>query len=264
VYRYALLESRADWHFLLNLGLSARILDIGCGWGPVVVQLARHYEEVHGVDANELTLRFVRLRARQEGLDNLVLARVDPLEWSQLPYEDETFDLVVMNGVLEWIGAARYEESPDVYQRKALLEIRRVLKPKGLLYVGIENRFAYSSFLGAKSHSGIPFADILPRPLADLVCRMSGNSVGFRTYTYSLYGYRRIFSDCGYAVRQVLFPFPDYRFPNSIIPLSEPEFMSYWARNQLSRLYSCLLQPMILLRLAPLLAYSYAMVIEKR
>ncbi len=261
-YRYALLESRADWHFLLGLEPKAKVLDIGCGWGPVTIQLARHYAEVHGVDTNMLTLRFVDMRAKQEGLKNIVLARIDPLEWSHLPYLDGSFDLVVLNGILEWVGAARYDSSPEAYQRRTMLEIRRILKPGGLAYVGIENRFAYSHFLGDRSHSGVRFADLLPRPLADMLCRIQGKDAGFRTYLYSLKGYQKLFSDCGFVTRETLLAHPDYRFPDFLIPLSGTHFLSYWANAHFSGWSSCLLRIAILLQAAPLFAYSYSMIIE--
>jgi SAM-dependent methyltransferase len=51
--------------------------------------------------------------------------RVKPLEHEYvLPYEDETFDVVLSVGVLEHVP----------YDRASLLEIKRVLKPGGLFF----------------------------------------------------------------------------------------------------------------------------------
>lgn len=263
-YKYALLESRADWHFLLNLAPEARVLDVGCGWGPVTISLARHYSEVFGIDPNLLTLNFLQIRADQENLTNIVLAKTDPLEWNNLPFEPGFFDLVVLNGVLEWVGSARYDKPPNFYQRNALLEIKRILKPNGKIYLGIENRFSCGNFMGNKAHNGVPFADILPRPMANNLSRLFGHQEGFRTYTYSLNGYRKLFTDCGFSVQSEYFPYPDYRFPNSIIPINDNKFMLHWAQTHLSGFKSYLYRFATKMGLAPFFIYSYGMIAERK
>ena len=72
-----------------------RILDIGCGWGPITITAAEQSpaSEVYGVDVNERSIELARLNAQSLGLDNVVVGRpesVDPeLEfdtiWSNPP-----------------------------------------------------------------------------------------------------------------------------------------------------------------------------------
>lgn len=72
-----------------------RILDIGCGWGPITITAAEQSPEslVYGVDVNERSIELARLNAQNLGLDNVVVGRpesVDPeLEfdtiWSNPP-----------------------------------------------------------------------------------------------------------------------------------------------------------------------------------
>ena len=68
---------------------------------------------------------------------------------SQLPFPDDFFDLVVCNGVLEWIGVINDTVEPREAQIAFLQEVKRVLSRRGCLYVGIENRFGLPFFLGA-------------------------------------------------------------------------------------------------------------------
>ena len=171
---YALNESRGDWHLMLSMKRTSRVLDLSGGWGASTIPLARHYSRVVACDATYENLDFLKLRAEQERIENLQLVHIDPLEYGKLPFPNHSFDLVVMNGLLEWIGTARNDLSPMQCQKKALSEAKRVLKPNGTLYVGIENRLAYYYFLGKKGHSDVPFADLLPRKLANLWCKLMG------------------------------------------------------------------------------------------
>ncbi|MCS3492764.1 16S rRNA G1207 methylase RsmC [Arthrobacter sp. JUb119] len=72
-----------------------RILDIGCGWGPITLAAAEQspQSEVYGVDVNERSIDLARLNATALGLSNVVVGTpesVDPnLEfdtiWSNPP-----------------------------------------------------------------------------------------------------------------------------------------------------------------------------------
>lgn len=72
-----------------------RILDIGCGWGPITLAAAEQspQSEVYGVDVNERSIDLARLNATAFGLSNVVVGTpesVDPnLEfdtiWSNPP-----------------------------------------------------------------------------------------------------------------------------------------------------------------------------------
>lgn len=72
-----------------------RVLDIGCGWGPITLTAAEQSPEstVYGVDVNERSIELTRLNAQQLSLSNVVVGTpesVDPtLEfdtiWSNPP-----------------------------------------------------------------------------------------------------------------------------------------------------------------------------------
>ncbi len=235
VYRYALDESRGDFRFLLPLGGRTRILDLGCGWGSVTCAVARTAGQVVGADTNVQTLRFVRLRAQQEGLHNLTPVHMDPLDYAGLPFPSGYFDAVLMNGVLEWVGSAARCGSPRRLQLRALRETRRVLKPEGCLYVGIENRCAYGYFFGAPDeHSGVWLTNLMPRPLADMYMRLK-HGRGYRTYTYSLSGYRRLFRAAGYGQIECFIPMRSYREPEFLIPAHDSRALAYFLNVHFSR-----------------------------
>lgn len=263
VFNYASQESRADWHFLLDLKPNARILDIGCGWGASTIAMARHYSKIYGIDTNLYNLKFIQIRAQQEQLDNIVLAKTNPMEFDNLPYQDEYFDAVILNGVLEWIGAAKETGSPRDSQIRALREIWRVLNTQGQVYIGIENRYSYGNFLGGKAHNGVPFADVLPRSLANLLSKSLGKPEGFRTYTYSIKGYRDLFKSSGFVLNKAYFPYPDYRFPKAIIPLFNRGALDHWATSSLTGVRSYLARIASRLGLLKYFVHGFQLILGK-
>ncbi|WFS62491.1 class I SAM-dependent methyltransferase [Pseudodesulfovibrio thermohalotolerans] len=100
---------------------NARILDFGCGYGRVMAQLAEAgYTALTGIDFSEPLVR--RGREEHPGLD------LAAYPGGPLPYADNSFDAAVMLAVFTCM--------PDTAaQAGALLELKRVLRPGGVLYV---------------------------------------------------------------------------------------------------------------------------------
>lgn len=92
-----------------SISQKRQILDIGCGTGATMDHL-RKYGEVQGIDLAMIPLNFSRRRGHQ---------RTMCASATQLPFGDESFDLVTTLDVIEHLD-------DDV---KGLSEIRRVLKP---------------------------------------------------------------------------------------------------------------------------------------
>ena len=93
--------------------VSAAILDIGCGAGTMVEELAR-FGVVYGVDVSKAAVDYCHGR----GLNSVTLG-----DASALPYQDERFDLVTSIDVLEHVD-------DDV---SALRETYRVCRRGGML-----------------------------------------------------------------------------------------------------------------------------------
>jgi SAM-dependent methyltransferase len=94
-----------------------RILDVGCGTGANLILLSK-YGDAEGVDVSEDALAF----CRERGLEKVTLGAAE-----ELPYEDNTFDLVTALDVVEHMD-------DDL---AGLTEMQRVLRPGGraLLFV---------------------------------------------------------------------------------------------------------------------------------
>lgn len=218
VVKYILDEKRAIWTSLLPLTRDSKVLDVGCGWGTITIPLARIAGHVDAVDATIERVKFVEMRAEDNQLSNVTAAVASA---TALPFPDSCFDLVVFNGVLEWLGAIDTKKSPYDIQMRALQEAYRVLKPGGLVYVGIENRFSLRYFLGEPDdHSFLRFTTLMPRWLAQAYCRMR-TSKDYFMHTHSLSAYRTMLQYAGFSKYKEYHPWPTYRNPVDLAELVE-------------------------------------------
>ena len=118
---------RADWvcHCLGKNNL--RCLDIGSGLGNISEILSYTYQQVYSVEAVRERIEFQKRRYKNSKRLNITIARSNGLE---LPFQDNYFDLVICNGVLEWIGTMNANVPPREAQLAFLREMRRVLQTK--------------------------------------------------------------------------------------------------------------------------------------
>jgi len=107
----------------LRLAPGERFLDIGCGWGGLILWAAENY----GVDATGITLSqnqfdHVTAEIAARGLAGRV--RVELRDYLDLP-DDAQFDKVASVGMFEHVGTRNYA--------RYFGKIRRVLKPGGMV-----------------------------------------------------------------------------------------------------------------------------------
>ena len=94
----------------LDLKPGMRLLDVGCGWGSMILYAAEHY----GVQATGITLSaeqrdFIVVRVAERGLADKVEVRLqDYREFGELPEAVGTFDAVSSIEMGEHVGEAHY------------------------------------------------------------------------------------------------------------------------------------------------------------
>jgi cyclopropane-fatty-acyl-phospholipid synthase len=90
----------------LRLEDGQRILDIGCGWGGLALDLARRANvEILGVTLSEEQHRIAVERARASGLSDRV--RFELRDYREVT---DRFDRIVSVGMFEHVGVTRYDE----------------------------------------------------------------------------------------------------------------------------------------------------------
>lgn len=208
-YEYVFSEKRADWLFhCFSLRKNRRCLDVGSGFGSTAFPLSRWYGEVWSLEKSPERIAFQRLRKKDEG-KNVFLVRCDMLTH---PFPDGSFDLVCLNGVLEWAGLGKPNENPCKTQLGLLSTVEKLLKDSGCLYIGIENRFGIQYFLGAKDHEGYRFTSILPRFVSNFFLRVFRGS-RYLTYTYSYLEYKKLLRQAGFNYIDLYWVMPSYHYP---------------------------------------------------
>jgi ubiquinone/menaquinone biosynthesis C-methylase UbiE len=211
--------TRADWHTVLKLNPNSVVLDFGAGTGTISQALSKHFKQVFALEPVSLRCQFMQRRFAQEGIDNITIVRANSLH---LPFPDNYFDHIVLNGVLEWVPYSYREMNPRKAQTLVLKDLRRLLKPGGSISVGIENRFGIGFFLGnADCHNGVRFVTILPRLIAHAICKIAIHDI-YRPYLYSSRGLRRLLNGAGFSSVIVYSSLPDYNEPRYTLPLDQP------------------------------------------
>ncbi|MCW5619918.1 MAG: class I SAM-dependent methyltransferase [Burkholderiales bacterium] len=100
-----------------------RMLDIGCGWGGLILWAVRHYGvKALGITLSEGQHEYASARIRELGLQDRCEVRL--LDYRDVP-EDEPFDKISSVGMFEHVG----RHNLPVYFSK----IDRLLKPGGLV-----------------------------------------------------------------------------------------------------------------------------------
>lgn len=101
-----------------------KFIDCGCGSGHYVNELLSFGADVYGIEYNfEKVSQFKKYHP---GIEN----RVQTGNIEEMKFKDGTFDVALLNEVLEHISN----------EFNALLEIKRVLKPNGILIIFSPNR----------------------------------------------------------------------------------------------------------------------------
>ena len=189
----------------------ADVLEIGPGFGQFTDKIARRAKSVEALEVDSDQAAFIREKLQQEGITNTVVTTGGAD--CRLPQPTNSFDLVILNLVLEWC-AIRLDEPHEKAQLRLLGEIARVLRPGGRLYVCTKNRFALRYLLGKpdEHYHDMRFGSALPRWLAD---RLHGRRSRGRLYSWT--GLRRLLRQTGFNVERSWWAAPEMRFPEEMI-----------------------------------------------
>jgi SAM-dependent methyltransferase len=185
--------ARERGHLLrtLDLGPEMRVLEVGAGCGAVARSLAERCALVDALEPNPLRARLAALR-----LADISSAQVIVGEIHDVPAEP-TYDLIVLVGVLEYVGGWR-----GLGERVSFLrDLCARLRPGGHVACAIENRLGVEYFAGQPDdHSGLLFQGVEDHPRPHPA----------RTFARS--ELEALFTAAGLQPA-VFAVFPDYRFP---------------------------------------------------
>ena len=111
-----------------------KVLEIGLGQGADAEQIIERGAHYSGVDLTEESVKRTRMRFRMK---DLAFENIEQASAEELPFADNSFDIVFSHGVLHHI--------PEI--ERAAKEIYRVLKPDGELVVMLYARWSLNYLL---------------------------------------------------------------------------------------------------------------------
>jgi ubiquinone/menaquinone biosynthesis C-methylase UbiE len=108
---------------MCKVDADSKVLEAGCGVGYTACEIGRKYgAQVVGIDLSETMIANARKRATELGVAGFVEFQVQDV--TDLPFEDGSFDVVIMESFLNILG------EPELIER-ALHELSRVTRPGG-------------------------------------------------------------------------------------------------------------------------------------
>ncbi len=163
-----------------------KLLNLGCAHGPDFLPFKQTFE-LYGVDFSPEMIKYARKYALKFNFEpELAVADI-----RHLPYPDETFDWA--------ISAATYHHIKGEAERlKALVELKRVLKPGGEAFITAWNRHQPRFWLKPKEVS-VPW-------------RQRGKTLQRYYYLFSYGELEKLVKKAGFGVLES-FPESSYHFP---------------------------------------------------
>jgi ubiquinone/menaquinone biosynthesis C-methylase UbiE len=158
-----------------------KLLEVGTGSGGIAHYFshgARARWDVHAVDV-------VDNRQLMDGY------RFELIEGCNLPFEDETFDVVISNHVIEHVGDA-------ASQLLHMRELRRVLKSTGRGYLAVPNRWMFM-----EPHYRLAFLSWLPKGWRTGYLRAMGKGEAYDCEPLVLSQVERLLANAGVSYRNV-------------------------------------------------------------
>lgn len=141
-------ERRGYWYRLIDESArryaNGAVLEVGCGAGWEAVRWARAGMQVTGIDLSEAALALAAKNLEH----NRVTASLRWGNAEQLPFPDDSFDVVASLGVLHQTESTQ----------RAVSEIHRVLKPGGRAMVSIYYKYSWKILLTRLARINFEFA----------------------------------------------------------------------------------------------------------
>ena len=99
------------------------VIDIGCGTGAFTVHAAKYFKKIIAIDVSPEMLTIAESKAESKGIRNIEFINSGFLQFTPT----EQVDIIHTKWVLHHL--------PDYWKQAALLNINKMLKPDGVLYI---------------------------------------------------------------------------------------------------------------------------------
>jgi len=124
---------------------ASALLDVGCGYGALLLAAATRFDLVVGVNIDLQELQSCRRLIKDKNVSNVILVRASA---HNLPFRPAQFSAITCIDVMEHV------RNPT----RVLNQLKIMLKPQSRLYLGIPNRFSLRPDL----HTGLRWIGFMP------------------------------------------------------------------------------------------------------
>jgi SAM-dependent methyltransferase len=157
-----------------------------------------------------------------------------------IPFEENSFDTVILNDVLEHI--------PYDLIDKLIVGIKKVLKPNGVIYISVTNKFGL-----IEPHTRIPFITWFPKIFWKYIEKVYKSRTHYRISNIYPYSFTRLSSFC----KRHNLDFKDY----SCVYLSHKLYNLDYIGNKFLRFIVKLLKKIRLINIFYYIAYKFSVII---
>jgi len=140
-----------------------KILDIGCGGGKHLVQLANQGFDVYGIDNSPEALKKAKANLIKKGIKpNLIISDMH----KKIPFKENTFDAIIS------LRTLNHGDLKEI--TKTFSEINRILKKGGFIFITVQKTVGFRNKLGKSKLNNLKINFIKPRTYIKLESEEEG------------------------------------------------------------------------------------------
>ncbi|MFX1390325.1 MAG: class I SAM-dependent methyltransferase [Promethearchaeota archaeon] len=209
-----------------------KILDFGYGDGQITNSLHQRGFNIIGLDNSKGNYEQAR-----NWFPNCDFRLYDGLN---IPFEENSFDTVILNDVLEHI--------PYDLMNNLIIGIKKVLKPNGIIYISVTNRFDL-----IEPHTRIPFITWFPKSFWKYIEKVYKSRSNYQISNIYPYTFRKLRSFC----KRHDLDFKDY----TSVYISHKLYNLEYIGNKFVRFIVKLLKKIRLITIFYYIAYRFSVII---
>jgi 2-polyprenyl-3-methyl-5-hydroxy-6-metoxy-1,4-benzoquinol methylase len=227
LYKIITDSNRSDFSFLLDIKKNDLALDVGAGWGQISVPLSK-FCDVVALEGNLEKIDLITQIAKQENRNNIQYVATNIFDDI---FKNEQFDFIILNDILELMDVIPKEMASFDIQEKIFQIAYNLLKPGGILYVGIENKYGLKYLLGEKDdHTGLEdFVYLNNNSIESFYKSVTGNYSP--SLTQSKKNYEKILRISGFENIDFFASLPDFKLPKLILDLADNSSIQFAQNN---------------------------------
>lgn len=182
-----------EWY---NFRPKANLLEIGAGCGVLTELFCEKVDEVTAVELSKKRSEIIAHRCKDKSNLEIIVGNLNDIKF------DKKFDYVTLIGVLEYAGIFTNTANP---YKDFLSQIKRYIKPDGILIIALENKFGLKYWAGAREDHTRKFFDNIENYPND-------NGV----ITFGKDELMELLNLSGFNDIDFYYPMPDYKIPTKI------------------------------------------------